>query len=171
MVCETILILGLILQLPCWNGGFESDVCCSLPGMAVGNLDGPSWSAPCLRNGPSMDCSKNPHGFLFGFSHIKFGISGNGILPPTWAKKIHIFGASSLEHPPLPSFAPGNKSSWSLELLGQSGCSKTKGFGGAFCRCRFLIGKSLLMGKTGTQEMRIMRMWWFGFFCWWMCLS
>ena len=68
-----------------------------------------------------MDCSKNPHGFLFGFSHIKFGISGNGSVSPTWGKKTpHIFGASSvgLPPPPLPSFARkgasllGRWSSW-----------------------------------------------------------
>ena len=61
-----------------------------------------------------MDCSKNPHGFLFGFSHIKFGISGNGILPPTWAKKLHIFGASSLEphHQRQGTSLLGRWSSW-----------------------------------------------------------
>lgn len=85
-----------------------------------------------------MDCSKNPHGFLFGFSHIKFGISGNGILPPTWAKKLRIFGASSVGAPPS---APGNKSSWSLELLGQSGCSKPKALVVRFADSDFWLAK------------------------------
>ena len=116
MVCETILIIGLILQLPCWNGGF-SDVCCSLPGMAVGNLDGPSWSALALEMDRRWIARKSAWIFAWIFPH-KIWHFRKWHSSTYLGKKLHIFGASSVGAPPPPSFARkgtsllGRWSSW-----------------------------------------------------------